>query len=64
MTSTAGATAPVEVRLENGSPGVLVAAALGHDFKAQTHEGYAAQWFGLAAVLVVGYIVFGFRRNE
>jgi cytochrome oxidase assembly protein ShyY1 len=64
MTSTVGATAPVEVRLENGSPGVLVAAALGHDFKAQTHEGYAAQWFGLAAVLVVGYIVFGFRRNE
>jgi len=64
MASTSGATAPVEVRLESATPGVLVAAALGHDFKAQTHEGYAAQWFGLSAVLVVGYIVFGFRRNE
>lgn len=64
MASTSGATAPVEVRLESTAPGVLVAAALGHDFKAQTHEGYAAQWFGLGAVLVVGYIVFGFRRNE
>jgi surfeit locus 1 family protein len=64
MAEAVAASAPVELRLESGGPGVLVAAAQGHDFKARTHEGYAAQWFGLGAVLVVGYIVFGFRRNE
>lgn len=64
MAEVAGASAAMEVRLESREPGVLVPAALGHDFKAETHEGYAAQWFGLAVVLVVGYIVFGFKRNE
>jgi len=56
--------APIEVRLEPGQPGVEVPATLGHDFKARTHEGYAAQWFGLAIVLAVGYIIFGFKRHD
>lgn len=56
--------APVEVRLEAAQPGLLEAAPLGHDFKARTHEGYAAQWFGLGAVLVAGYIIFGFKRHD
>jgi surfeit locus 1 family protein len=54
----------IELRLEAGQPGVDVAATLGHDFKAETHEGYAAQWFGLGGVLIIGYIVFGLRRHE
>jgi surfeit locus 1 family protein len=64
MAAVAGATAPVEIRLEAGQPGALIAAATAHDFRASRHQGYAAQWFGLAAVLVIGYIVHGFRRHE
>jgi surfeit locus 1 family protein len=56
--------APVEVRLEPGQPGVAVPATLGHDFKASMHEGYAAQWFGLALVLTVGYLIFGYKRHD
>lgn len=61
--SVDGGTAAVEIRLEGGQPGVEVPAELGHDFKSRTHEGYAAQWFGLGGVLVVGYLFYGFRKN-
>jgi cytochrome oxidase assembly protein ShyY1 len=64
MALLADASLDAELRLEAGQPGILVPAALGVDFKARTHQGYAAQWFGLAIVLILGYIVFGFRRNE
>jgi surfeit locus 1 family protein len=64
MAEAAGASAPVEIRLEAGQPGAFIAAATAHDFQATRHEGYAAQWFGLAGVLVIGYIVHGLRRDE
>lgn len=64
MAAVAGGLPPLEIRLEAGAPGVGQAASLGHDFKASTHEGYAAQWFGLGGVLILGYIVFGFRRHD
>jgi cytochrome oxidase assembly protein ShyY1 len=55
---------PAEIRLEPDQPGVLTALPLGMDFRPERHTGYAVQWFGLAVVLVVGYLVFGFRRAE
>jgi cytochrome oxidase assembly protein ShyY1 len=64
MAGTIGAAAPVEIRLEADQPGALVPAAAAHDFRAARHEGYAVQWFGLAGVLVIGYIIHGFRRHE
>jgi cytochrome oxidase assembly protein ShyY1 len=45
-------------------PGVLVPAPQAHDFKAVMHRGYATQWFGLALVLSIGYIVYGLRRHD
>jgi len=64
MAEAAEAQRAVEIRLESGQPGALVAATLGHDFKAHVHEGYAAQWFGLGLVLSFGYLIFGFRKHE
>lgn len=61
--SVGGGTPAAEIRLEGGQPGVEVPANLGHDFKSRTHEGYAAQWFGLGGVLIVGYLFYGFRRH-
>lgn len=54
---------PAEVRLEGGQPGVFEPAPVAVDFAAERHRGYAVQWFALAAVLSVGYVVFGFRRT-
>lgn len=53
---------PAEIRLEPGQPGVFVPAPLDVNFRPERHTGYAVQWFGLGAVLVVGYVVFGRRR--
>ncbi len=55
---------PVEVRLEAGQPGALVAAPQDLMFSPAKHLGYAVQWFALAAVLVVGYVIFGFKRGR
>jgi surfeit locus 1 family protein len=62
MAGEGDGTAAIEVRLEPGQPGVLAAAPLVLDFLPERHQGYAAQWFGLAVVLTVGYLVFGFKR--
>jgi cytochrome oxidase assembly protein ShyY1 len=64
MAKVVGDVPAIEVRLEGGQVGVDVPASLGHDFKARTHEGYAAQWFGLAGVLTTGFIIFGFKRHD
>ena len=55
---------PAEIRLEPDQPGVLAPLPLDMDFRPERHTGYAVQWFGLAVVLVVGYLLFGFRRAE
>lgn len=53
---------PLELRLEPGQPGVLQPAPSSFASGAERHRGYAVQWFGLAAVLIIGFVVFGLRR--
>ena len=53
----------LEVRLERGQPGVFVAPRVDSVVSPAKHLGYAVQWFGLALVLVVGFTIYGFRRN-
>ena len=50
-----------ELRLEPGQAGVFVAAPVDPGFVPERHQAYAAQWFGLAAVLLAGYVILGFR---
>jgi cytochrome oxidase assembly protein ShyY1 len=57
------AVVAAEVRLEPGQPGVLAAAPLDTVFTPERHYGYAVQWFALACVLAVAYLVFGFTRS-
>ncbi|MEQ8858226.1 MAG: SURF1 family protein [Pseudomonadales bacterium] len=52
----------MEIRLEPGEPGVFAAVPVDAAFLPERHEGYAAQWFALAGVLVVGFVIFGLRR--
>ena len=33
-------------------------------FKAQRHWAYAAQWYGLFVVLLIGYIIYGNKRGR
>jgi surfeit locus 1 family protein len=56
MAGIAGAY-PVELRLQDGAPGVLTPAPLVIEFGRAVHIGYAVQWFGLATVLIIGYYV-------
>ena len=53
----------VEIRLEAGQPGVTKPVRLYTGVGPDRHLGYAAQWFGLAMVLIVGYGLFGFKRH-
>lgn len=55
---------PVEVRLDRAQPGALEPAPQAVTFSPARHQGYAAQWFGLAAVLAAGYLVYGFTRTR
>lgn len=48
---------PVELRLEPGSPGVLVPPPQEISFGRSVHLGYAVQWFGLGIVLIIGYFI-------
>jgi len=54
---------PIELRLEAGQPGVLSPAPLTMPMAATKHIGYAVQWFALATMLSVGFIIFGFRSK-
>ncbi len=63
MAATLDNTTPVEIRLEAGQPGVMQPVRLYTGMGPQRHLGYAAQWFGLAVVLMVGYGFFGLKRN-
>lgn len=62
MAAAAGGSSSIEIRLEAGQPGALIPAATAHDFQVSRHTGYAVQWFGLAGVLGIGYVIHGFRR--
>ncbi|MDZ7668363.1 MAG: SURF1 family protein [Gammaproteobacteria bacterium] len=62
MAQDAGAQ-PAEIRLESGQPGVLAAAPVDAAFRPERHQGYAVQWFGLAVVLLAGFVLFGFYRH-
>jgi len=53
----------LEIRLEVGQPGVFAPAPIELNMPAAKHTGYAVQWFGLAAALSIGFVVFGFRRR-
>lgn len=53
----------VEVRLEAGQPGVFAPPPVALNMPASKHTGYAVQWFGLAAALSIGFLIFGFRRQ-
>jgi len=64
MAARGDAVVPVEVRLEDGQPGVFEPVPLDMTFAPERHQGYAVQWFGLAVVLALGYVIFGFRRSE
>ncbi len=55
---------PLELRVEPGSPGVVVAAPQGIVGGSERHSGYAVTWFGLAATLVLGFAVYGRRRAQ
>ena len=54
---------PAELRLEAGQPSVLVAAPFANGFSDATHKGYALTWFGLSITLVLGFFIYGFKRN-
>ncbi|MEM9621576.1 MAG: SURF1 family protein [Pseudomonadota bacterium] len=49
----------LEIRLEPGQAGVLRAAPFAAVLGDEKHLGYAATWFGLAVVLLIGYLIFG-----
>ena len=51
-----------EVRLEPGQPGVLEPVPVDFDFRPERHQGYAVQWFAMAAALAIAYVAFGFQR--
>ncbi len=55
---------PWELRLEPGQPGVLVPAPRRFAVASTRHIGYAWQWFGLTAVLIVGYGVLWRRARH
>jgi cytochrome oxidase assembly protein ShyY1 len=52
-----------EVRLEAGQIGAYTAPVLEMNMPSEKHTGYAVQWFGLTIALMVGYLIFGFRRH-
>jgi len=55
---------PVELRLEPGQPSVLEPAPFASRLSDDKHRGYAATWFGLATVLLLGYIYLGWSGRH
>ena len=62
--STTSGTWPVELRGEPGQPSVLQAAPFASRVSDETHRGYAATWFGLAVVLLLGSLYLGFTSPK
>ena len=55
---------PAELRLEPGQPSVLQPAPFASRLSDDKHLGYAATWFGLTVVLLLGYLYLGFANSE
>jgi len=62
MAAAADAEA-LQLRLEAGAPGSLQPASQGLEFAPERHTGYAWQWLGIAAAVILGYGCFGFWRH-
>lgn len=57
-----GGLFPHPVRLESGSPGALAAYWQVVNTSPERHTGYAVQWFTMAGVLALIYILYSTRR--
>lgn len=55
---------PLSARLEQGAPGLLQYNWQAINTRPETHRGYAIQWFIMALVLLILYLMFSFRRPE
>ena len=63
MSAESGAW-PAELRLEPGQASVLQPAPFASRLSDDKHRGYAVTWFGLAFVLLAGYLYLGFANSE
>jgi surfeit locus 1 family protein len=63
MAAVIGEALPIEFRLDDGQPGSLEPIIIGEEMTPARHLGYAVQWFGLAAMLAVAFVAFGFRQR-
>lgn len=57
-------TKPFVVRLTDESAAVLQTNWVAINMRPETHRGYAIQWFLMAAVLLILYVMFSFRKPE
>lgn len=55
---------PYSVRLEPGAPGLEQINWQPVTLSPETHRAYAVQWFFMATVLIILYLIFSFRRPE
>lgn len=55
---------PYTVRLDSYSAGVLETNWSAINMRPETHRAYAVQWFTMATVLLILYLIFSFRRPE
>jgi len=55
---------PYSVRLEPGAPGLRQINWQPVTLSPETHRAYAVQWFFMAVVLVILFLIFSFRRPE
>lgn len=53
-----------EFRLEDDQPGALEPIVLGEEMSATRHIGYAVQWFSMAIMLLIAFVVLGLRRGR
>lgn len=57
-------TLPYSVRLDPGAPGLKQVNWQPVTLSSETHRAYAVQWFFMAVVLVILFLIFSFRRPE
>lgn len=55
---------PYSVRLEAGAPGLTLINWQPVTLSPETHRAYAVQWFFMAVVLIILFLLFCFRRPE
>jgi cytochrome oxidase assembly protein ShyY1 len=57
MATTAGAVFPYPVRIDADGPGALLVDWKVVNMSQHKHQGYAVQWFVMAAVLFIFYVL-------